>query len=165
MNQIKFKKKKINMNKTSFWLLVILCMVTIFMLSHQSVDDSHQLSIRLTEKINTVFERLSPHLVFDINLLHHYIRKSAHFFAYFILGVLVMHASRYLGIKGFLRIGIALGFCILFAITDEVHQIFIPGRGAQVKDVIIDSAGASMGIAMYLLSIFAGRKIRGSRGK
>lgn len=31
-----------------------------------------------------------------------------------------------------------------YAISDEVHQLFVPGRGRQVKDVIIDSAGAGV---------------------
>lgn len=39
--------------------------------------------------------------------------------------------------------------CILYAISDEVHQLFVPGRGGQVRDVIIDSAGAIAGILGY----------------
>ena len=31
-------------------------------------------------------------------------------------------------------------------IIDETHQMFVPGRGPQVKDVMIDSAGAFMGV-------------------
>jgi len=34
---------------------------------------------------------------------------------------------------------------------DEVHQLFVPGRAGQVKDVILDSAGAGVGIGVYLL--------------
>jgi VanZ family protein len=40
-------------------------------------------------------------------------------------------------------------FCILYAISDEVHQLFVLGRGAQVVDVLIDSLGAFVGIGMY----------------
>ena len=45
----------------------------------------------------------------------------------------------------------ALLICVLYAVSDEVHQIFVPGRGAEVKDVLIDSAGASVGVLMYLV--------------
>ena len=45
----------------------------------------------------------------------------------------------------------SLLICILYATSDELHQVFIPGRGAQVKDVIIDSAGACVGILVYMI--------------
>lgn len=47
--------------------------------------------------------------------------------------------------------GFALLICVLYAISDEVHQKFIPGRSGEVRDVIIDTAGASVGISVYLL--------------
>jgi VanZ family protein len=40
-------------------------------------------------------------------------------------------------------------FCVLYAVSDEVHQLFVPGRGAQVTDVLIDNAGAFVGIGIY----------------
>ena len=30
--------------------------------------------------------------------------------------------------------------------TDEVHQLFVPGRSGQISDVILDSAGALAGV-------------------
>ncbi|MEH7344340.1 VanZ family protein [Bacillus sp. JJ1532] len=39
----------------------------------------------------------------------------------------------------------------LKCVFDEAHQIFVPGRGAHLMDVIIDSAGAIMGIGMYVI--------------
>ena len=38
---------------------------------------------------------------------------------------------------------------MLYAISDEVHQLFVPGRGGQVKDIVIDSAGAIVGISGF----------------
>jgi VanZ family protein len=38
--------------------------------------------------------------------------------------------------------------CVLCAMLDEFHQLFVPGRGAQVKDVIIDTVGAIVGIGV-----------------
>ncbi|MGV8147186.1 MAG: VanZ family protein [Alkaliphilus sp.] len=40
--------------------------------------------------------------------------------------------------------------CVLYAISDETHQIFVPGRSAQVSDILIDSVGAAVGILIYL---------------
>lgn len=44
----------------------------------------------------------------------------------------------------------------LYAATDEIHQLFVPGRSDQMSDVILDSAGAMAGI----LVLAAVRKIR-----
>jgi len=37
--------------------------------------------------------------------------------------------------------------------SDEFHQFFVPGRAGQLKDVLIDSTGATVGIGIYLLVI------------
>jgi len=39
---------------------------------------------------------------------------------------------------------------IIYAITDEVHQLFISGRSGRVEDVIIDSIGVLTGVTVYL---------------
>jgi VanZ family protein len=80
-----------------------------------------------------------------LDLLHLLIRKCAHIFEYGVLSVLL-----WLGIRSeagrlqlrwaFLAVVIA-GF---YGATDEFHQIFVPGRGASVHDVIIDICGATL---------------------
>jgi VanZ family protein len=44
---------------------------------------------------------------------------------------------------------LSLAICIIYAVSDELHQLFVPGRGCQLKDVIIDTAGAVSGTAIY----------------
>jgi VanZ family protein len=39
-------------------------------------------------------------------------------------------------------------FCVLLAILDEIHQIFVPGRSAEVRDVLIDTLGACFGLGI-----------------
>lgn len=80
---------------------------------------------------------------------HQFLRKYAHFFIYLLLGVIVKNALSVSGVKGFTAFAIALGICALYAVTDEIHQAFIPGRRALVTDVLIDSAGAFVGIVLY----------------
>lgn len=82
--------------------------------------------------------------------LHHFIRKNAHFFIYLILGVLVKYALNSTGISGFKSIVISLLICVAYAFTDEIHQLFVPGRGGQLSDVGIDSCGAGLGILLQL---------------
>lgn len=83
--------------------------------------------------------------------LHHFIRKNAHFFIYLILGGLVKYALTSMGIKGVKAIGIGLLICIGYAISDEAHQLLVPGRGGQLSDVVIDSWGAGLGISLHIL--------------
>lgn len=38
---------------------------------------------------------------------------------------------------------------VLFAASDEVHQIFVPNREGSIADLIIDVAGIAISLAMY----------------
>jgi VanZ family protein len=67
---------------------------------------------------------------------HMLIRKAAHFTNYGILFWLLIRGP----MAG--RPYAALGFCVFYALLDEGHQIFVPGRTASLYDVAIDSSGA-----------------------
>ena len=131
------------------WLLVVLWMALIFYLSHQPATKSNGLSKGATEIILETVEKVAPDVDVNKGNFNHILRKNAHFFAYLVLGILVANGLRRSGVIGYRAIGIAILICILYAISDEVHQLFVPGRGGQVKDVLIDSAGAVVGIGMY----------------
>lgn len=62
-------------------------------------------------------------------------KKSAHLFEYTVLFLLWFRA---LGDKNPLH---ALLFSIAYAFTDEIHQLFVPGRTGRLRDVGIDSIG------------------------
>jgi len=90
-------------------------------------------------------------------LVHHYIRKSAHFTEYFILSLLFLR-----GIRGENRgtrlawalLAIALVAC--YAALDEFHQSFVPGRVAAVGDVMIDTSGGIAAQAIAALVVMWG---------
>lgn len=84
--------------------------------------------------------------------LDHITRKAAHFFIYLVLGFLTLNLTAYCQ-KIRHKVIISLIFCILYAISDELHQYFVPGRAALNKDVLIDSIGAAIGIYLYKLLI------------
>jgi len=130
------------------WTIVLIWMLLIFNLSSQVREKSNNLSKGLTEIVVETVEKVVPEADFDIDKFNHLLRKNAHFFAYLILGVLVMNALRRSGIKGLKVFVFSLGICVLYAVSDEVHQLFVPGRGGQVRDVFIDSAGAIVGIGL-----------------
>jgi VanZ family protein len=138
------------MYKILAWLAVVLWMALIFHFSHQPASASNQLSTGITASIVETVEKIFPNTEINVRGLNHIVRKNAHFFIYLVLGMLMINALNSHGIDGYRRILIALGVCMLYAASDEVHQIFIPGRGAQVRDVLIDSAGAFVGIGIAL---------------
>ena len=137
------------MSKIWSYLAVVLWMGLIFFFSSQPADDSKELSTGVTEVILSVVEAVAPESDLFVDHLHHFVLKNAHFLIYFVLGILVVRAFRLSEIQGKKSIVFALAICIVYAISDELHQLFVPGRGAQVKDVLIDSTGAFVGIIIY----------------
>ena len=70
------------------------------------------------------------------------LKKTCHFVLYAVLAVLWMWALTSEGWSRGRRARVALLICALYAVSDEVHQMFVPGRGPRVTDVLIDIAGA-----------------------
>jgi VanZ family protein len=132
------------------WLLVLAWMLLIFQFSSQVAEDSSRLSSGLTEVIVDTIAQVMPNAHWDLEGFHTFVRKNAHFFAYLILGVLVRFALGRSVVRGRKGIAIAFAVCVLYAISDEIHQLSVPGRSGQVSDVLIDSAGAALGLALYL---------------
>ena len=78
------------------------------------------------------------------------VRKSAHIIAYFILGILMYRALRITIRRWQTRTvaSFALLNCSLYAVTDEIHQLFVPGRSGELRDVMIDSIAALVGVGL-----------------
>ncbi|HXG24630.1 MAG TPA: VanZ family protein [Chthonomonadales bacterium] len=96
------------------------------------------------------------------------IRKAAHLFEYAVLMLLAVRAIQY-GRPHLRTRSVLIAFVItaLFAVTDEIHQSFVPSRTALPTDVLIDITGAT--IATVLLLIWVGirhveRLLKGSTG-
>jgi len=132
------------------WVLVIALMVLIYSFSAQVAEESNNASKEVTQKIVEQVNKVVK-TELTVETLNHYIRKSAHFFIYMALGFLLMNAM----IRGKLSLQysyvVAFLLSVLYAISDEVHQHFVPGRGPGLKDVIIDSMGALIGITIYVI--------------
>ncbi|AOT70122.1 VanZ family protein [Geosporobacter ferrireducens] len=131
------------------WTAVLLWMLLIFLLSAQPAQQSNQLSKGLTGVIIETAEKVTSSFEININRFNHLLRKNAHFFAYLILGVLVINAFRKSEVVGVRGVVLTLVICVIYAISDELHQLFVPGRGGQLRDVLIDSAGVIVGIIIY----------------
>ena len=93
---------------------------------------------------------------FESDGFHLLIRKTAHFVEFGILGMLYTAGlGVFQKIKGYhlKRFFIALGLSVVYAITDEVHQLFVYGRVGSAVDVLIDSFGAGLFSLILILII------------
>jgi VanZ family protein len=72
------------------------------------------------------------------------LRKIAHAAEYAVLGALLVRATD--------RTGLAIVLGTLYAVSDEVHQSFVPGRVGAPLDVAIDAAGVAIGVALWQLA-------------
>ncbi|MDF2988022.1 MAG: VanZ family protein [Eubacterium sp.] len=130
------------------WAAVFLWMLLIFKLSSQAAVQSNGLSLGITYWLQKIMEKI---INMEVSGFNHIVRKGAHFTAYLILGILSSNALRISGISKGKRFVLALGICVLYAISDEIHQLFIAGRSGQATDVMLDSLGAATGLGIFML--------------
>ena len=108
----------------------------------------------LTRALGLVHLRLSP-AAFDT--VHAVARKAAHVAEYAMFGLLLhrsLPARRPLGGER-QRALLCVLVAAAYSLTDEFHQVFVPGRHASVADCALDSAGA----ALAVLLAFAYRRL------
>jgi len=146
------------LKRVIFGILIVINCVTIFYFSHQEADNSSKQSSRVVEIISNVIPAIKnmqePNkTILMEQILTPIVRKTAHFSIYAILGMLTINFM--LTIKNIKTIKMsifALGFCFIYAITDEFHQTFIAGRSGELRDVLIDTSGALIGI-LFIIAI------------
>lgn len=126
-------------HKASKWGFVFSIMLVIFVMSHQDANDSSVLSGGIVAFFTNALN------ITNVDLFHWFIRKLAHAVIYALLGFFTLNALSHEKIKPN-HILLALAISILYAISDEIHQTFIPGRSGNVTDVLIDTLGASLGL-------------------
>ena len=95
------------------------------------------------------------------DLINAVVRKTGHFLLFSVLGMLTyfLWACFFLNEKRYLLPSLfSIPVCIVFAISDEIHQMFVKGRHGRVDDVLIDVAGALAGmLASVVLVILYGK--------
>ncbi len=145
------------------WVAVVLWMALIFAFSMETATESSATSggfIRtLLETFDGGFTDLpyaEQHL--KIESFSYFVRKAAHFSVFGMLGVLVASAVSTYGLGLRRTAGISLVVCALYAVSDEVHQVFVPGRACMVRDMLIDTCGACCGIVFVSLLIYIVRQ-------
>lgn len=145
---------KIKLLNKLIFVLLILWAIVIFYFSHQPADKSNEISRGIS---NSIVENFNGVDKIDVNIniryLNHFIRKFSHFGEYTILGILMYLASTKSNIPKKNKVAWCVLLCVFYAIADEIHQAFIPGRGPKVFDVIIDTGGSMLGILIAKLYV------------
>jgi len=134
--------------------ITLIWMGVIFFFSSQPADESSKVSGFVAEKLldlsKLVFGEkkaaVIKNLVFSNTLI---IRKAGHVTEYLILGLLMSSLLHRLLQNRFVLTSIII--CTLYAVSDEIHQAFVPGRGPAVTDVLIDSVSAAIGVVLIFL--------------
>ena len=126
-------------------LALVLWCVVIFMFSANNADESNKQSNAVfnavIEFVNPVYDSLDTTAQAEYkDTATFIIRKLAHFSEYALLGILAF--INFSKVK-------KLGYRGLF--SNEIHQLFVPGRAGQVRDVLIDTSGAVAGILLAIL--------------
>ena len=122
-------------------LIVITIMDIIFIFSHDSGSTSTIKSNILVDGFYNIFN-------FNINrrLLTKIIRKSAHISLYALLGFSVSNYLIDFNKKIYIN---SILFILIYSISDEVHQLFIPNRSGSIIDILIDLIGGIIGIILW----------------
>ena len=141
------------MKKTIFAVLLVIWMGFIFSMSCENAEESSNTSgqtIKVLLSAVPEFEKQPEEVKVNIiEKLQFIVRKSAHFIGYMILGILASGLIlQYENINK--KYPLAFLICVIYAISDEIHQLFVPGRAGQVRDVLIDSAGSLLGIIIVM---------------
>ena len=135
---------------------IIIWMGIVFKFSNQPADVSDHTSSNVTKIIVEIFAKKDISEEEKTELIEKYdpaVRKFAHFTIYAIGGFLIMIYVNAYNIKETKKILYSWGVGSFYALTDEIHQIFIPGRAGEITDVILDSIGILTGVCTSLLII------------
>ena len=151
------KEKSIYINILRI-ILVILLLCTFFIIfgfSSQNGEQSGGISRKVTETILKVSSNYNKLEEEEKEVVLHrtesIIRKIAHFSIYTVVGCLLMGLLSTYKLKDKWRMIMTIVIGILYAISDEFHQSFSPGRSPKVTDVYIDTLGVLLGILLILL--------------
>lgn len=131
--------------KAKRWGPVVFWMIVIFSASADSGSVAHSSRI-----IDPICFWLWPDIsVAALETIHFLVRKSAHMTEYALLALLLLRALSHE--RGEVRRWISSAWVLAtaYAASDELHQLFVEGRNGSFIDVLIDSAGAALGLFAY----------------
>ena len=152
--------------RAALWALVLLWMAVIFRFSSQTAAASSETSGGVIRWLLVRFDRGFPDLspedqALRIEGLSFIVRKLAHGCLFAVLGVLTLSACL-VDLPPRRAYPAALTVAAFRGVLDEVHQLFVPGRSCELRDMAIDALGAAIGAGALLVLVLLFRKKRRS---
>lgn len=148
---------KINIIRAILIIMLIGTFFIIFSFSNQDGEESSSISRKITQdvtkNVKSIQKLEKPKKEKVLKKIESVIRKIAHFSMYTLVGLLLMSLLNTYKLKEIHKIGISLIIGIIYAISDEIHQMFIAERTAKATDVMIDTFGVLFGILIVMLVI------------
>ena len=138
-------------------IFIIFICVFIFIMSAKNGQESGSLSGSVIEFFVRLFNRNFDNLPISeqLSIIDKYqfiVRKGAHFSIYAALGFFTVgFLNTYKDLRYFKSAIFSLIFVSLYATSDEIHQLFVAGRGGQARDVLIDTLGGIFGISIMII--------------
>lgn len=136
-------------------LLLAITFIVIFNFSNEdskkSGNASKKITNEITKNIDSIQKLNKVEKTKELDRIEGIIRKIAHFSLYTLVGFLLMAICSTYNINEKIRIIISLLSGIVYAVSDEIHQMFIAGRTAKPTDVFIDTLGVILGIVIIML--------------
>ncbi|NFU57017.1 VanZ family protein [Clostridium botulinum] len=142
---MKINMKNKNYKKILKYSLVIIWMIVIFNFSKDPAEVSNGKSGLVINFITV--------LGIDVNgmfgkMTNFIIRKIGHFTEYFVLCMLIVFSLKN-EVKNNKKYIISIITTFLYACSDEIHQLFVPGKSGRITDVLIDTVGGIIAILIY----------------
>ncbi len=145
--------------KIVVWIPVIVLACFIFGFSAQNGEASGGLSRKVATFLVDIADAVGVIDVAEcerdsvIESIQYPVRKLAHMSEYALLTILTYVALAVDGVGRTKRWWIALVGAVLFACTDEFHQLFVPGRAGLLTDVLFDSVGCVIGVLICITTV------------
>jgi VanZ family protein len=129
---------------------IVLWMGLIFSLSTATFSSAQTEAL-----ITSLYSQLMPSFAaLSIETADLLIRKLAHLSEYFIFGFLVSYVlQKRSALMSVRQISLAIPLGIIYAISDELHQSFVPSRTASAMDVLLDTIGFICGSVCFYTSV------------
>lgn len=149
-----------NRLKSRICLRQILClmasvglMILIYLFSGQTAEASSAVSSPFAEFLLSVIQKLPEDMAVFI------VRKGAHFSIYAALGFLLFYAlvptirarKKPFNLLLLLQAASSWLICTIYAVSDEFHQLYVPGRSGEFRDIVLDSCGSLSGLLIALI--------------
>ena len=145
---------KTHLYRGILWLITLSLLLMMFGFSAQEGETSGSISGKIARPITDFLahrQGLTGQAYWNLySQVDFAVRKTAHFSEYALLGVLLTLLLDSYGVRWR---WLSWAGCTLYAATDEIHQLFIPGRTGRWQDVLLDSSGALAGMLLAFLAL------------